>query len=924
MIPRRFGEIPFAGLTAALVAGIVAADLFRDGCFFMLVAGQVLLLGAALCAHLRKRSATASVVAHLAVALAGWLVAAALQTTLARDSLQYQLSHDLFPLNEATFIEGCLVEEPRMSASAIMTTVELQGYRRKEEWVRCRGTIQVRIAGSADAAPADLQGLRTGDRILAWATMRVPTGYSNPGSQDLPEFLRRKGILLFGQVKSPRLLEVLPDSSGSALGRAASCLRARLRRSLEPLRSNSAREAAVLSSILLGDSAWLDPATRETFQNAGTYHVLVVSGLHVAWIAWVTTATLKLIRLPGLLVGVLSALMIPFYALLVGFHASVSRALWMYSLYAFGQLLHRRGHPANIALAAAFLLLAWRPNWLYETGFQLSFVSVLAITLTAMPIQEEVLSPMLRPLLHAGDREPIVLTAGIAGRIGRRLRIESELLAEASGDLWGRRWEKILLVCGRLIATVALAVGGMLLISLSVQVWLEPLLAYHFNRISWVAPLANIFVLPLASAVLACGAAGVCLAGILPLADGLLAAAAQLSRLLFDLAFRISDIPGAWMRCVTPGGVPVTVILLSLFAWFVLDWRKKWIPCISAVTLLALLAAQVPPIQYFHAAISRHGPQPVPEGTSQDQGSENLEPCPLQREKRHIRPPVLTTGQAPDRLELTILDVGQGDATVVRFPDASTWVVDAGGTRLDESDEESGPRFDIGEAVVSRYLWHEWIRRLDLLVVSHAHMDHGGGMPALIRNFRTAAIVCNGDRQEVVMRRILVAAAERMTPIVTLSSGYDTLVGGVRVRVLNASQVGSPRTGNDSSLVLQLIFGRFSALLTGDIEKASETNITTRWQCGIRSDLLKVAHHGSRTSTSDMFLNYVRPRWAVISASRNNPFGEPAREVVLRLTRRGIRPLSTMDQGAITLETDGERYTLKSFVGGDLESGILH
>ncbi len=923
MISRRLAEIPFAGPTAALIAGIAAADFYRDCHFFMLIMGQLFLSAAALCAQLRKRISTALVLAHLAVALAGWLVATALHNGFAQDSLQYQLSHNLFPLNEVIFIEGCLVEEARTSVSATLATLELHGYRRQEKWTRCRGTIQIRIAVSPAAAPANLHELRFGDRMLAWATMRAPTGYRNPGSQDRPEFLRRQGILLIGQVKSPRLLEVLPSSCGSQLGRAASCLRARLRESLKPLKDRWARESAVLSSILLGDSSWLDPATRETFQNAGTYHVLVVSGLHVAWIAWATTAALKILPLPGLLVRVLSALMIPIYALLVGFHASVSRALWMYTLYAIGQSLHRRGHPANIATAAAFLLLAWRPNWLYDTGFQLSFVSVLAITLTALPIQEKVLRPVLWPLLLAGDREPVLVTASVAGRLGRRLRTEAEVLAEASGDLWGQLWEKILLGCGRFIAKGGLAIGGMLLISLSVQVWLEPLLAYHFNRISWVAPLANIFVVPLASAVLAVGAVGVCLTGILPEADAPLSVAALLSGLLLDLAFRISDLPGAWMRCVTPGGLPVTGILLALFAWFVLDRRKKWLPCVAALTLLVLLASASRPAKCFRNIMARFSPPRPPAEILHDTGSQNRKPCPLRPIERGARPTCAPTGLASRRLEITFLDVGQGDAIVIRFPDASIWVMDAGGTRLDASDEETGLRFDIGEAVVSRYLWHEWTRQLDLLVVSHPHMDHAGGMPALIRNFRTGGVVCNGDREEAAMRRILVAAAKHMVPAMKLTSTCDASVGGVHVRVLSAPQDGIPSSGNDSSLVLQLSYGRFSALLTGDMERASEAEMIARWQGAARSDLLKVAHHGSRTSTSETFLNQVRPRWAVISAGRNNPFGEPAREVVLRMARRGILPLLTMDQGAITLTTDGDGYTLRSYAGGNLESGIL-
>ena len=153
-------------------------------------------------------------------------------------------------------------------------------------------------------------------------------------------------------------------------------------------------------------------------------------------------------------------------------------------------------------------------------------------------------------------------------------------------------------------------------------------------------------------------------------------------------------------------------------------------------------------------------------------------------------------------------------------------------------------------------------------------------------------------------------------------SAGETAHRGVRVDFVNPPADGAARSTNDNSLVLYLHFGRFSALLTGDLERDGELGLLAR-SPSASALLLKVAHHGSRSATLDPFLTRVRPRWAVLSAGRNNPFGHPAREVLLRLVHHGARPLLTLDQGAITLVTDGERYVLESFVSGVLEKGVL-
>ena len=139
---------------------------------------------------------------------------------------------------------------------------------------------------------------------------------------------------------------------------------------------------------------------------------------------------------------------------------------------------------------------------------------------------------------------------------------------------------------------------------------------------------------------------------------------------------------------------------------------------------------------------------------------------------------------------------------------------------------------------------------------------------------------------------------------------------------LNPPPDGTQRSINNNSLVVRLVYRNFSALLTGDLEKEGESELVVRTPV-LSSTLLKVAHHGSRSATLLPFLNRTQPRWAILSVVGSIPFGHPSREVLLRLIHQGILPLLTLDQGAITLETDGSRYVLSSYVSGVVDRGNL-
>jgi competence protein ComEC len=891
-MPGRWGEAPFVALAVCLAAGIAAAALVLQYSFAALALAVGALVCAASLSLLRDRLRLCLCLGLCAIGLDGVLLALSERDGYARNDVRSLLASGSLPLGDLILLDGCALEDSSPRGPDTVTTIELHGLRRKDSWVSCIGQVRLRVAVPGDQQPPG-NVLMYGDRVRAWAECDVPRNFQNPGSADRAGLLARRGIHLLARVKSPRLLEILPHDCGTLWGRAVAVVRRSLHERLMRLgQEGNPQQAAVLSSIVLGDYVELSTETRAEFQNAGTYHVLVVSGLHVGTIAWILIRLLRLMRVPPGASKLLAACGILFFTFLVGFQASITRALWMFTLYLIGQCLFRRASPVNTVLACAFLLLSAHPGWLQDAGFQLSFLSVTAIALTGLPLIESFLHPVLGPLRHAGDPERLTLEMGKWHLYGRRLRFRAEAFAEACADRFHASVGRVSMAVFRAAAGLGLIIGSMILISLSVQVWLEPVLAYYFNRLSWVAPAANLAVVPLSSLVLAAGMTAGAVTSMTSQAWPAFRVAGFCSSLLQDVNRWFSGLPGAWQRCPTPPALWVIAGLLLVFLWCFLRWRRLWIPCAFIGLEIACLAlADLRTLRQTSAAL-------VPSS------------C------RSVYP----SSALP--LRLSFLDVGQGDSIVIQFPDARAWLIDAGGLRTDSPQPEDASPFDTGEALVSRFLWSRWIVSLHRATLTHPHQDHAGGMPAVLGNFPTGRLDYGDAGNEPTQARILEAARVAHVPVHAVAAGEECNVAGVEVRVLSPPGKGPFRSLNDGSVMLHLRFGRFSALLAGDLEGTGETEVLAR-EHDLRSPLLKVGHHGSRNTTLDPFLERVQPRWAVISAGRRNPFQNPSPETMLRLLRHGARLLLTMDQGAIFFETDGTSYILRSHALGILEQGVL-
>jgi competence protein ComEC len=270
------------------------------------------------------------------------------------------------------------------------------------------------------------------------------------------------------------------------------------------------------------------------------------------------------------------------------------------------------------------------------------------------------------------------------------------------------------------------------------------------------------------------------------------------------------------------------------------------------------------------------------------------------------------------RVRLTMFDVGQGDALLIQTSGGRTLMVDTGGAGFD------GTAVDIGGRVLAPALWARGVRQLDLLAISHADPDHIGGASAVLRDFLPVEL-WEGipvPRHEL-RRRVLAQARDHRVPVLRQLSGVHLALDAVHVRVLHPPPADweRPRVRNDDSLVLEVRHGDVAMLLTGDIGEETERTIVPKLTpAGVR--VLKVAHHGSRTSTGQALLEAWKPQIALISCGRGNRFDHPAADVMARLEEARVRVYRTDRDGQITVLSDGRAVEVMTYDSGRRRSPL--
>ncbi|HUX28483.1 MAG TPA: ComEC/Rec2 family competence protein [Terracidiphilus sp.] len=719
------------------------------------------------------------------------------------------------------------------------------------------------------ASQAAAQPFHCGDRIRATVRLLQPEVYHDPSVWSREDYLLGQGITSTASVNIEQVDRLAGSASAvtflacriSGLQHATTArlmaLPVAMRRLPAPLRLTQ-DDASMLAAMVAGDRTFLTHSLRTGFERTGSFHMLVVSGFHLAIVAafifWITRR-LRMPRVPATFVTIAASFA---YALFTGFATPVERSLWMITLYLLGRLVYRERSPLNTIGFASLCLLAVSPRSLFDAGLQMTLLAVVAIAGIAAPLLQGTVHPYLNA---THDLRLIAIDAKLPPRLAQ-FRNLLRMAAAHMNDAGHRRiaWRIFpwtVRFCLRLVE--------LLVVSCVVELAMTLPMAVYFHRITIFALPVNLLILPLLAILMPAALITILLlvtwtaAAVVPaMAVALvLHFSVGLVHLFGSLAFGDFRIPTPllWQSAVFCALLAAAVVLAHLSVTTSSHWQRRlaW-----AALLLASIAAVAPrPIQ--HPA---------------------------------------------NALLVEAIDVGQGDSLLLITPGGKTLLVDGGG--FGGGPHQAPQDYDIGEEVVSPALWARGIRHLDAVALSHTHSDHMGGLPAVLRNFHPDELWVGNNPRFGAYNDLLDEAASLHVRVRSLRASEAFSFGRTQVGVLApfANYQPGPTPSNNDSLVLRVAYGATSVLLEGDAEAPIEDAMLA--EPGLQSTLLKVGHHGSITSTRPEFLARVAPQWAVISCGLRNRYGHPRQEVLDELQSDRVGTFRTDIDGASCFLLNGK------------------
>jgi competence protein ComEC len=721
-------------------------------------------------------------------------------------------------------LEGTIDGSPHRTQGGTQLLIRSQKVILPNHHIPVEGHLLLFLKGESKA-------LHIGDRLRFSCKLYPPRGFHNPGGFSYERHLAFEQIYTIGFLseenswvktgegfKNPFLLQIEGWRDH---------IRDFLEREIEPPSS------AIFQALVLGEQGNIPDEVKEHFIVTGIAHLLAISGDHLGIVALLSFSLLSWIlkRSEFLLLSIsvkkwAAGLTIPcifLYTFIAGGGISVIRATIMVITFFFSILFNRERNLLHTLALAAFLILIFSPPSLFDVSFQLSFLAVLSIL-------------YLVPRILQG--------------------LKKEGISLPSKTSWKQNIFKYLKIS--LLVTAVATLGT------------APFVALHFNRISPVGLVTNLFIIPWVGFLIVPLSliASLLSFSFYPLATLLIHVNDFLTLILLKAVASFASFPFASLFVSTP--TTFEIILFYLLLFFVVHLQKGRRVRYLFIGLCVVLA--------FDLAFWNF------------------------------------KGLFQKNLTLTFIDVGHGDSILIEFPKGKRMLIDGGGLHED--------RFDIGKNVIAPFLWKKKIHRIDYLVLTHPDPDHLKGLNFVASHFSIGQFWDNGLRADSESySKLSDILKEKKIEVQSINENSPSLmINGMQISFFNPPGLDifykprlSPSHFNNGSLVMRIQFKNVSVLLAGDIAQEAEYRIM-RKGCPLRADILKIPHHGSSSSSTLLFLQGVRPTYAILSVGERNIGRLPHPEVLKRYQQLGAKVFRTDRHGAITVITDGEKIEIKTFL----------
>lgn len=735
------------------------------------------------------------------------------------------------------------------------------------------------------------------------------------------------------------------------------------KRWIEILLSNFGEEdGGVMGAVMLGEKSEVDQELKTLYQVNGIGHIIAISGLHLSFIGIGMYKLLRRITGSYPVGGIFGILFLMLYILMIGFTVSAVRALVMF-LFRVGADMAGRHYDAPTALsAAAVVVLVWRPLSLYDGGFWLSFGAVLAI-LAVVPVVQEGISMCVlhnngqkmkvkmkmkmktKTKTKAIVQEDISVYASCTTNVlhsgsvqvpdNRKEETQSCLRKNRKGEtqsspgqnredgflsgylmgVWGHVWQVI--------------IQG-LTASAGINLIILPILLYYFFEFPLYSFILNLFVIPLMSVLLFLGMAGSLFALWFAPVSALLFWICSKILWIYKMSCEITlGLPGARLVIGRPDLWKIVVYYGILFLGLI--WLRY---IILSVKMQEEQKEREDPAEQRNRRNQRKQREAQSGSFNGNVASiGQIEFCrdSKNRKKKQIAVfflwavgiMILTArfGEA-GKLTTVVLDVGQGDGIFMKGPEGNTYLVDGGSSDVKK----------VGQYRLEPFLKSRGVGKLDYVLISHGDSDHMNGVDELIGRQEISVkigtlVLPVKEVWDEALTGLARKARKHGIRVVVIKPGQsiregDMVItcmqpGNMEIKSENAEsrrESAVPGTGNEglesgneASMVLAVQYGPFDLLLTGDVEGEGENQITKQLEERYPDctwEILKVAHHGSKNSSTEEFLRLVRPAYALISAGQENRYGHPHQETIERLADVGSKIYSTQENGAIIVEVE--------------------